>query len=122
MNTIGPKVHLTPGSISVAVDRLLEKGLVSRAENPTRVSKKLRLPQSHQFKQAICNRGFTQFLTAVKTCPTKWHEYVVRSEEADVTIRFDPASTGLSTFFGKQHIHLVRPDAVAAIHRFSNSS
>lgn len=34
VNTIGPKVHLTPGSISVAVDRLLEKGLVSRAETP----------------------------------------------------------------------------------------
>jgi MarR family transcriptional regulator, 2-MHQ and catechol-resistance regulon repressor len=32
VNTIGPKVHLTPGSISVAVDRLLAKGLVSRAE------------------------------------------------------------------------------------------
>ena len=34
VNTIGPKVHLTAGSISVAVDRLLEKGLVSRAESP----------------------------------------------------------------------------------------
>ena len=34
VNTIGPKVRLTPGSISVAVDRLLEKGLVSRAESP----------------------------------------------------------------------------------------
>jgi MarR family transcriptional regulator, 2-MHQ and catechol-resistance regulon repressor len=34
VNTIGPKVHLTPGSISVAVDRLLEKRLVSRAESP----------------------------------------------------------------------------------------
>jgi MarR family 2-MHQ and catechol resistance regulon transcriptional repressor len=33
VNTIGPKVHLTPGSISVAVDRLLEKGLVTRAES-----------------------------------------------------------------------------------------
>ena len=33
VNMIGPKVHLTPGSISVAVDRLLEKGLVSRAES-----------------------------------------------------------------------------------------
>jgi MarR family 2-MHQ and catechol resistance regulon transcriptional repressor len=32
VNTIGPKVHLTPGSISVAIDRLLEKGLVSRVE------------------------------------------------------------------------------------------
>ena len=34
VNTIGPKVHLTPGSISVAVDRLLERGLVSRGESP----------------------------------------------------------------------------------------
>src|SRR5580704_16784283 len=34
VNIIGPKVHLTAGSISVAVDRLLEKGLVSRAESP----------------------------------------------------------------------------------------
>jgi MarR family transcriptional regulator, 2-MHQ and catechol-resistance regulon repressor len=33
VNTIGPKVHLTPGSISVAVDRLLEKGLVTRVES-----------------------------------------------------------------------------------------
>jgi MarR family 2-MHQ and catechol resistance regulon transcriptional repressor len=33
VNTIGPKVHLTPGSISVAVDRLLEIGLVSRVES-----------------------------------------------------------------------------------------
>src|SRR6202158_4356419 len=32
VNTIGPKVNLTPGSISVAVDRLLARGLVSRAE------------------------------------------------------------------------------------------
>src|SRR5947207_13054747 len=32
VNVIGPKVNLTPGSISVAVDRLLAKGLVSRAE------------------------------------------------------------------------------------------
>src|ERR1700737_1499428 len=28
VNTIGPKVWLTPGSISVAVDRLVKKGLV----------------------------------------------------------------------------------------------
>jgi MarR family 2-MHQ and catechol resistance regulon transcriptional repressor len=30
---IGPKVNLTPGSISVAVDRLVAKDLVSRAES-----------------------------------------------------------------------------------------
>src|SRR5438270_1849231 len=33
VNAIGPKVNLTPGSISVAVDRLVAKGLVSRAES-----------------------------------------------------------------------------------------
>jgi len=30
VNMIGPKVFLTPGSISIAVDRLHERGLVSR--------------------------------------------------------------------------------------------
>jgi len=30
VNTIGPKVHLTPGSISVAIDRLEDKGMVRR--------------------------------------------------------------------------------------------
>jgi MarR family 2-MHQ and catechol resistance regulon transcriptional repressor len=33
VNTIGPMVGLTPGSISIAVDRLVAKGLVSRVES-----------------------------------------------------------------------------------------
>jgi len=33
VNTIGPLVDLTPGSISTAVDRLVAKGLVSRIES-----------------------------------------------------------------------------------------
>ena len=33
VNTIGSKVYLTPGSISLAVDRLHAKGLVSRIES-----------------------------------------------------------------------------------------
>src|SRR5262249_33547200 len=33
VNTIGPIVELTPGSISVAIDRLRRKGLVSRIES-----------------------------------------------------------------------------------------
>jgi MarR family 2-MHQ and catechol resistance regulon transcriptional repressor len=33
VNTIGPIVDLTPGSISVAVERLVEKGLVNRVES-----------------------------------------------------------------------------------------
>jgi len=35
VNTIGPKVDLTPGSISVAVDRLYARGLVHRVERET---------------------------------------------------------------------------------------
>ena len=34
VNTIGPIVDLTPGSISIAVDRLVAKGLVNRVESP----------------------------------------------------------------------------------------
>ena len=33
VNTIGPIVDLTPGSISIAVDRLVAKGLVNRVES-----------------------------------------------------------------------------------------
>ena len=33
VNTIGPIVDLTPGSISIAVDRLVAKGIVSRVES-----------------------------------------------------------------------------------------
>jgi MarR family 2-MHQ and catechol resistance regulon transcriptional repressor len=36
VNTIGPKVWLTPGSISVAVDRLEQKGLVKRKSTEDR--------------------------------------------------------------------------------------
>jgi MarR family transcriptional regulator, 2-MHQ and catechol-resistance regulon repressor len=35
VNTIGPRVDLTPGSISVAVDRLEKRGLVSREMCPS---------------------------------------------------------------------------------------
>src|SRR5437879_9882383 len=36
VNTIGPKVWLTPGSISVAIDRLEKKGLVKRRNTEDR--------------------------------------------------------------------------------------
>jgi MarR family transcriptional regulator, 2-MHQ and catechol-resistance regulon repressor len=35
VNDLGPKVDLNPGSVSVAVDRLYKKGLVSRVESAT---------------------------------------------------------------------------------------
>jgi MarR family 2-MHQ and catechol resistance regulon transcriptional repressor len=36
VNAIGPKVDLNPGSVSVAVDRLYKKGLVSRCREQLR--------------------------------------------------------------------------------------
>jgi MarR family transcriptional regulator, 2-MHQ and catechol-resistance regulon repressor len=35
VNALGPKVNLNPGSVSVAVDRLFKKGLISRVESKT---------------------------------------------------------------------------------------
>src|SRR5260370_41452054 len=56
VNTIGPKVWLTPGSISVAVDRLVKKGLVSRKDHPAdRPGRRGELaPQ----RRALISRGF----------------------------------------------------------------
>jgi len=43
VNTIGPKVWLTPGSISVAVDRLERKGLVIRKSTADRRVRRVEL-------------------------------------------------------------------------------
>ncbi len=43
VNTIGPKVWLTPGSISVAVDRLEQKGLVTRKNTDDRRVRRVEL-------------------------------------------------------------------------------
>src|SRR5229473_3653778 len=43
VNTIGPKVWLTPGSISVAVDRLERKGLVKRKNTEDRRVRRVEL-------------------------------------------------------------------------------
>ena len=43
VNTIGPKVWLTPGSISVAVDRLEQKGLVKRKNTEDRRVRRVEL-------------------------------------------------------------------------------
>jgi MarR family 2-MHQ and catechol resistance regulon transcriptional repressor len=43
VNTIGPKVWLTPGSISVAVDRLEQKGLVKRTSTDDRRVRRVEL-------------------------------------------------------------------------------
>src|ERR1700732_5561346 len=43
VNTIGPKVWLTPGSISVAVDRLEQKALVKRKNTDDRRVRRVEL-------------------------------------------------------------------------------
>ena len=56
VNTIGPKVWLTPGSISVAVDRLVKKGLVSRKDHPN--DRRVRRVELTPKGRALITRGF----------------------------------------------------------------
>jgi MarR family 2-MHQ and catechol resistance regulon transcriptional repressor len=56
VNTIGPKVWLTPGSISVAVDRLVKKGLVSRKDHPD--DRRVRRVELTSKGRALITRGF----------------------------------------------------------------
>src|SRR4029077_8260243 len=56
VNTIGPKVWLTPGSISVAVDRLVKKGLVSRKDDPD--DRRVRRVELTPKGRALITRGF----------------------------------------------------------------
>ena len=56
VNTIGPKVWLTPGSISVAVDRLVKKGLVSRKDHPD--DRRVRQVELTAKGRALITRGF----------------------------------------------------------------
>jgi MarR family 2-MHQ and catechol resistance regulon transcriptional repressor len=64
VNTIGPKVWLTPGSISVAVDRLVKKGLVSRKE---RISdRRVRQVELTAKGRALITRGFREHAAAME--------------------------------------------------------
>lgn len=58
VNTIGPKVWLTPGSISVAVDRLVNKGLVSRKEQAD--DRRVRRVELTPKGRALITRGFRE--------------------------------------------------------------
>ena len=65
VNTIGPKVWLTPGSISVAVDRLVEKGLVSRRDHPD--DRRVRRVELTAKGRALITRGFREHASAMET-------------------------------------------------------
>jgi MarR family 2-MHQ and catechol resistance regulon transcriptional repressor len=65
VNTVGPKVWLTPGSISVAVDRLVKKGLVSRKDHPR--DRRVRQVVLTRKGRALITRGFTEHAAAMET-------------------------------------------------------
>ena len=65
VNTIGPKVWLTLGSISVAVDRLVKKGLVSRKDHPD--DRRVRRVELTAKGRALITRGFREHAAAMET-------------------------------------------------------
>jgi MarR family 2-MHQ and catechol resistance regulon transcriptional repressor len=65
VNTLGPKVWLTPGSISVAVDRLVKRGLVSRKDHPG--DRRVRQVELTAKGRALISRGFREHATAMET-------------------------------------------------------
>jgi MarR family 2-MHQ and catechol resistance regulon transcriptional repressor len=65
VNTLGPKVWLTPGSISVAVDRLVKKGLVSRKDHPR--DRRVRPVELTAKGRALITRGFKEHAAAMET-------------------------------------------------------
>ena len=65
VNTVGPKVWLTPGSISVAVERLVKKGLVSRKDHPR--DRRVRQVELTAKGRALITRGFAEHAAAMET-------------------------------------------------------
>jgi len=63
VNTIGPKVWLTPGSISVAVDRLEKKALVNRKNTEDR---RVRLVELTAKGRALIAKTFREHATAME--------------------------------------------------------
>jgi MarR family 2-MHQ and catechol resistance regulon transcriptional repressor len=64
VNTIGPKVWLTPGSISVAVDRLVKKGLAARKDHPD--DRRVRQVELTAKGRALITRGFREHAVAME--------------------------------------------------------
>ena len=63
VNTIGPKVWLTPGSISVAVDRLEKKALVKRKNTDDR---RVRLVELTPKGRALISKIFRNHVVAME--------------------------------------------------------
>jgi MarR family transcriptional regulator, 2-MHQ and catechol-resistance regulon repressor len=65
VNTLGPKVWLTPGSISVAVERLVKKGLVSRKGHAR--DRRVRQVELTAKGRALIARGFLEHAAAMES-------------------------------------------------------
>lgn len=63
VNTIGPKVWLTPGSISIAVDRLENKALVKRRSTDDR---RVRLVELTTKGRALITKTFREHAAAME--------------------------------------------------------
>ena len=79
VNTIGPKVWLTPGSISVAVDRLEKKALVKRKNTDDR---RVRLVELTAKGRALITKTFREHATAMEEAAS-----VLSKEERLVLLR-----------------------------------
>src|SRR4030095_17073630 len=65
VNTVGPKVWLTPGYISVAVDRLVQHGLVARKDHPR--DRRVRRVELTAKGRKLIRRGFREHAAAMET-------------------------------------------------------
>ncbi len=80
VNTIGPKVWLTPGSISVAVDRLEAKALVVRKNDAE--DRRVRVVELTAKGRALICEGFREHADAMETAVA-----VLSKEEQRALIR-----------------------------------
>ena len=79
VNTIGPKVWLTPGSISVAVDRLEKKALVKRKNTGDR---RVRLVELTAKGRALVSKTFREHAAAMEE-----HTGLLSKEERLILLR-----------------------------------
>jgi MarR family 2-MHQ and catechol resistance regulon transcriptional repressor len=68
VNAIGPMVDLTPGSISVAVDRLVRKGFVRRRNDPA--DRRVRRVELTEKGRAVIAAGFCDHQKAMEAAAT----------------------------------------------------
>ena len=64
VNALGPKVWLTPGSISIAVDRLVRKGLVARRDQAD--DRRVRRVELTDEGRALITAGFGEHAAAME--------------------------------------------------------